>query len=85
MYRSSLILVPSILINPALRKNISYLLLFSNPKTFSASQIFEGELSPPEICLRRAWQSPSTPGTEFFISSQESHSTCEGNDHIYLL
>ena len=30
------------------------LLLFNNPNTFSASQTFDTELSPPEICLRRA-------------------------------
>lgn len=63
---------------------ILYLLLFNNPKTFSASQTFEGELSPPEICLRRAWHSPSTPGTEPFISSQESHNTYRGQQCFEL-
>ena len=37
--------------------------------------MFEGELSPPEICLRRTWQSPSTPGTALLMSSLESHNT----------
>ena len=58
------------------------LLLFNNPNTFSASQIFDTELSPPEICLRRAWHRPSTPGVEFFNSSPDSQSTYKHSQQL---
>ena len=61
------------LVPTKLKRHQVNLLLLKIANRFSASQMFEGDRSPPATCRMSAWHNPSAPMMELLASSVVSH------------